>query len=140
MRKFLPRTVNNPKGFTLVELLVAISILAILSMIGVVGFTSVQKNARDAKRKADMDAMAAAMEANYITGTGYPTSVAGSWFAGSALPANPGPGGAAYNTNTPTTTGYVFCALLENKNGNSASSTSFSSISGGDYYCRVNSQ
>lgn len=140
MKKFLPRTANNPQGFTLIELLVAISILAILSMIGIVGFTSTQKNARDAKRKADIDAMAAAMEANYITGTGYATVLAASWFAGSATPVNPGPGGTTYYTNTPATNGYTFCALLEQANGNSNSSATFSSVSGGTHYCRVNSQ
>lgn len=139
MKKFLPKTANNPKGFTLVELLIAISILAILSMIGIVGFTTVQKNSRDAKRKADIDAMAAAMEANYVTGTGY-QSVSPSWFAGNATPANPGPGGTTYITNSPSISAYTFCALLENANGNSSNSSTFTSVSGGTYYCRKNAQ
>lgn len=139
MKKLLPRTKYTPQGFTLIELLIAISILAILSMIGMVGFGTVQKNSRDAKRKADIEAMAAAMEANYVTGVGY-ASLSSTWFAGSALPTNPGPGGTTYYTNTPATTGYTFCALLEQSNGNSNSSSTFTSVSGGTHYCREKSQ
>jgi len=68
MKRFLPKTSKNTNGFTLVELLIVISIIAILSIIGVTVFGGVQKNARDAARKADIDAIASAMEANYSDG------------------------------------------------------------------------
>lgn len=140
MKKFLPRSANNPSGFTLVELLVVISIIAILSVVGITLFVNVQKNARDAKRKADIEAMSKAMEANYIQGGGYSTTIADSWFAGGAKPTNPAPGGSTYATNIPTTSSYTFCAALENSTGNSSSSTSFTSASDGRYYCRVQQQ
>ncbi len=57
MKKLLPN-----KGFTLIELLVAISILAILAVIGVSIFAGAQRNARDGKRKTDVDQMARAIE------------------------------------------------------------------------------
>lgn len=57
MKKALPA-----KGFTLIELLVAISILAILAVIGVSIFAGAQRNARDGKRKADIDQIARAIE------------------------------------------------------------------------------
>lgn len=49
------------RGFTLIELLVVIVILAILSTIGYVTFAGVQKNARDTKRRQDVDALAKAI-------------------------------------------------------------------------------
>lgn len=52
-------------GFTLIELLIVVVILAILSVIGLVVFTGLQGNARDAKRREDIQAIAKAYEANY---------------------------------------------------------------------------
>lgn len=58
-------TLRSRSGFTLVELLVVISIIAILSVIGLVIFSGVQKNTRNAKRIADMKAIALALEQYY---------------------------------------------------------------------------
>lgn len=138
--KLLPKTQKNQNGFTLVELLVVIVILAILGVVGVTLFSSTQSRARDAKRKEDINAMASAMEANYVPGTGYSTTISTTWFADGAIPANPAPGGAAYVT-TLTTTSYTFCSTLENNSGN-ATSTSFAGAgtSIGGFYCKKNSQ
>lgn len=46
---------RNKKGFTLVELLIVISIISILAVIGGVVFSKVIPSARDARRKADLD-------------------------------------------------------------------------------------
>lgn len=62
MTKLLPKTVNNPQGFTLIELMVAISVVAILSVIGLVIYTDAQKGARDGRRRADLNALANAIE------------------------------------------------------------------------------
>lgn len=65
MKKFLPKSVNNPQGFTLVELLVVITIIAILSVIGMAVFGNIQARARDARRRADIDAISKAYEVVY---------------------------------------------------------------------------
>lgn len=52
----------SKKGFTLVELLVVVAIIAILATIGLTVFSGAQANARDARRKSDIDAIAAAIE------------------------------------------------------------------------------
>lgn len=62
-------------GFTLIELLVVISIIGILAAFIVASFTSAQKKARDAKRKADLDAVkkALSLASSDCTGGGYPS-------------------------------------------------------------------
>lgn len=74
------------KGFTLVELLVVVSIIAILAVIGAVIFSGVQARARDAKRQADVDAMAKGMEAYKKPGSTSYLQTSGSWFAGGGVP------------------------------------------------------
>jgi prepilin-type N-terminal cleavage/methylation domain-containing protein len=50
------------KGFTLVELLVTISIIAILASLAIVSFTGAQKQARDTRRKSDLKQFQTALE------------------------------------------------------------------------------
>lgn len=90
MNKFLPKTSRNPKGFTLVELLVVIAIIAILSVIGMTVYQNVQKNARDAKRRGDINAISKAMEVNYgkTTGGQYDALV-GTMFSSGSIPQDP---------------------------------------------------
>lgn len=75
------------KGFTLVELMVVIAIIAILSTIGFGVYGTVQKAGRDAKRKADIDAIASALEVNK-TPTGY-QAIVPTWFASGAISYDP---------------------------------------------------
>lgn len=60
----MEQTLNRDRkvGFTLIELLVVISIIAILSVIGMAVYSKVQQNARDAKRRGDIQAIATAYE------------------------------------------------------------------------------
>lgn len=121
MKKFLPKTTNNPYGFTLVELLVVVSIIAILTVIGITVFGNIQIKARDSRRKADIDAVSKALEAHYndsaacaVTATAPYCPPLAAWFSNNVIPANPSPGGAAY-TGAPTSPAatYNVCATLE---------------------------
>lgn len=75
------------QGFTLIELLVVVSIVTILSIIGVAIFTSTLKNARDARRRADIDATAKALEV-YKTPSGY-QQLQNSQFSSGRVPYDP---------------------------------------------------
>lgn len=49
-------------GFTLVELLITISIIAILTAIGLVSYSAVAKQGRDSKRQSDLRSIQSALE------------------------------------------------------------------------------
>lgn len=84
-------------GFTLVELLVVISIIAVLSVIGLTIFGDVQKKNRDARRKADINSIADAMEANYgKTTAGQYNGLVTTMFSSGEIPTDP------TNTNAAT--------------------------------------
>lgn len=62
-------------GFTLIELMVAISIIAILSIVGIVVYSSVLKNSRDAKRISDLKFIQSALEDYHADQLVYPDRV-----------------------------------------------------------------
>ena len=55
----------SARGFTLIELLVVISILGLLSTIGLSVFTNAQKKARDVRKKVDVASIAKALEMKF---------------------------------------------------------------------------
>jgi len=67
-------TTTSRKGFTLIELMVAISIIAIISAVGITTFSQSQKLARDAKRKQDLRSIGIALELYYQRYGHYPCS------------------------------------------------------------------
>jgi prepilin-type N-terminal cleavage/methylation domain-containing protein len=64
--------VVSRNGFTLVEVIVAILIIAIIATLATIGFTSVQRQSRDAIRKASTVTMAESLEKYYDTHGEYP--------------------------------------------------------------------
>lgn len=77
---------KSARGFTLIELLVVVAIIAVLSVIGLTLFTGIQNKARNDRRRADIDAIAKALEVNK-TPTGY-VVLASSQFTNGAIPAS----------------------------------------------------
>lgn len=65
---------TNKMGFTVVELLIVIVVIAILAAVSVVGFSNVQAKARDSQRVNDIEAIAKALELYYVDNGRYPTS------------------------------------------------------------------
>ncbi len=64
------------KGFTLVELMVVISIIAVLSTIGLVYYGDFTKNSRDAKRQSDLKLIQSALEDYRADSLNYPYALA----------------------------------------------------------------
>lgn len=62
----------NNKGFTLIEILVSVTIIIILSTVGLVSYQAAGKASRDAKRKADLEQVRAALEIYKSENGAYP--------------------------------------------------------------------
>jgi len=75
---------RDSHGFTIVELLIVIVVIATLAAISVVAYNGIQQRARDAQRVQDIQVLAKALELYYIDNGHYPactgsTSINGSW-------------------------------------------------------------
>lgn len=56
------KSARKAAGFTLLEVLVSATIIAVLTAIGVVSYASVNKRSRDVKRKSDLEQIRSALE------------------------------------------------------------------------------
>lgn len=114
-------------GFTLIELMIAITIVAIVSSIGFVTYSTAQRNARDTRRKQDLRQIATALELYYQKNSNqFPagSSMKDDQAAWSNLlssqyinrmPKDPkGGGNYVYLYHSSDTSSYFLCALLEN--------------------------
>lgn len=103
------------KAFSLIELLVVVSIIGVLISFSYVGFSQARKSARDGKRKADLEQIRSALEIYRNDLKTYPTTAQGlnALKPGylQEIPADP------VSTNRYSYTGsintYVLCAHLE---------------------------
>lgn len=71
----LIRKSSHSRGFTVVELLIVIVVIAILAAISIVAYTGVQHRAHDARRVADMKAIVKALELYKLEHSTYPPVV-----------------------------------------------------------------
>jgi prepilin-type N-terminal cleavage/methylation domain-containing protein len=137
------------RAFTLLEILVVISIIGILIALGAASYTTAQKTGRDARRKADIKSIQEGFEQFYASNASqYPTSASEAWSDNTIFPAGElrDPRNSdtyVYTVNTDAN-GYCVCALLESAAGNAAApgsgATTCSYASDGDYYCLSNLQ
>lgn len=110
-------------GFTLIELLVVVTVLAILALAGMAAFRNAAGNARDAKRKADIDAIAKAYETKFDAGSSLYPVLVGTDFTSVEIPTPP-EGGNYSGFVTAASSAFQICATLEN----------------GSQYCKSSSQ
>lgn len=104
-------------GFTLIELMVVVAIIGILMAAGILAFSNAQRNARDARRRADVDAISKALEQYYQNNNYVYPATAGAvatYFPSGAAPLDPQ--GSSYNFNL-NTARYCICATLEATGG-----------------------
>ncbi|MFH2061591.1 MAG: prepilin-type N-terminal cleavage/methylation domain-containing protein, partial [Candidatus Beckwithbacteria bacterium] len=136
------------QGFTLLELLVVISIIGILMAIGATSFSTAQKRGRDSRRMGDMKAIQKALEQCYALDSVYPAvgtsiSCSGGAVTMNQVPSNPK--GIAYiYTRNAGNTAYCACVLLENTGTGNASTTGGSGVCAwsttGSNFCVSNQQ
>lgn len=53
---------KKSSGFTILEVLVSVTIIAVLTAVGIVSYSSVNKRSRDVKRKSDLEQIRSAFE------------------------------------------------------------------------------
>lgn len=77
---------RRQRGFTIVELVVVLTIMAILLTLAIVGLNSSQINARDEKRKSDIAAIARGLEVRYKQGNPRVISTPGNYTVAGGYP------------------------------------------------------
>ncbi|MEI8067764.1 MAG: type II secretion system protein [Candidatus Shapirobacteria bacterium] len=133
---------KNKKGFTLIEMLVVISIIAILTALISVSFSMAQKKARDSRRMQDMKSLQTAAEQYYSSNDStYPLSLGLLSVDGlyiQSIPKDPKDG--TDYSNDMSDTEYCVCALLDGASNANSSSGCKISDKPGDYFCVYHQQ
>ncbi|MEK7499819.1 MAG: prepilin-type N-terminal cleavage/methylation domain-containing protein [Patescibacteria group bacterium] len=116
---------NILSGFTLIEMLVVLSVIGVLIGIGTVSFSAAQRNAEDAKRREDVSFIQKSLEQYYsLCGNTYPTAYNGVSVAGPVFCSQPtviiatrvpvDPRNATPYVYTLSANEYTICATLQN--------------------------
>jgi general secretion pathway protein G len=69
------KIINMKQAFTLIEILVVATIIGLLAALSSTGYSQFNKQARDAKRKADLENIRAALEMYRSNNSYYPSSL-----------------------------------------------------------------
>lgn len=123
-------------AFTLIEVLVAATIVGLLSTIGLSGYQAITRSGRDALRKSDMEQIRSALEIYKSDNGNYPTPPTAcvpqitSYI--NSYPVDPKPTTYRYCYKPTGTLNYNICAHLENGTG-----TDYSAECGGTNNCGV---
>ncbi len=141
----MPKTKHG--AFTLLEILVVISIIGILVVLGTAAYSTTQKKGRDARRKADIKAIQNGFEQYYAKNNAYPATLAQANDL-SIFPAGVPEDPKNTNENVYTlnlgTDAYCVCAYLEGSTGNADSlpdsDNTVCEYGAGNYYCLSNLQ
>lgn len=132
------------QGFSLIELMVVISVIAILMALGAVSYTTAQKKSRDAARRTDMRAVQNGFEQYYTVNGGYAVTCANmatAEFLPGGLPSDPKPAPQPDYSYSCTASTYCACAQLENEVGNSDNANCAYDNSGDEsHFCVTNQQ
>lgn len=133
-------------GFTLIELMVVVSVIAILLGLGAASYTNAQKKARNSARKSDMRAMQTAFEQYYAINDRYAVNCAvmapGNLPEGLPVERKPSPWeGYTTGSGSCALESYCTCAHLEGETGNSSNGAcDFSGPGTKEWFCVVNQQ
>lgn len=121
---FFQPTIHHPlpiinRGFTLIEVLVAATIVALLSTIGLSGYQAITRSGRDALRKSDLEQLRSALEMYKSENGSYPAPTTSCIAALPSSYINPYPSdprSTVYNYcyYRPSTLTYYICSHLEN--------------------------
>ncbi len=79
----------NSQGFTLVELMVVVTIIAVTAGVGTALFKDAQAKSRDARRVGDINTIADTLEMHYNFRTRAYPAYQSSWFANGKVPFDP---------------------------------------------------
>lgn len=126
------------RGFTLLELLIVISIIAILIALSSVSYTTAQKKSRNSRRRGDIKSVQTAFEQYNSINSGYIancTTMSASLPLG--LPTDPkNVSPYVYTFTCPDTVSYCVCSDLESELGNSdTASCTYTGAGTKSYYC-----
>lgn len=130
------------RAFSLIELLIVISIIGILIGVATVSYSTVQKRSRDSRRVTELKAIQQAMEQYYAnTLSTYPGSCSGLsiTYLPNGMPSDP-KSAVSYadaSISTCSVTSYCFCVSMETNSGNATTNCSAAT---GTFYCIRNVQ